>query len=91
MLFACECIDDLLAIHFTAKDFTNYRQKCINGEIFLTDRIKNVASRTMNLKLTYFKALCNELIRLKVRQRSNSLEKIRPFEIDEQERNDLFY
>lgn len=43
MLFACECIDDLLAIHFTAKDFTNYRQKCINGEIFLTDRIKNVA------------------------------------------------
>lgn len=45
----------------------------------------------MNLKLTYFKALCNELLLLEVVLHSIPLERIRPFEIDEQERNDLFY
>ncbi|MCO6557708.1 MAG: tyrosine-type recombinase/integrase [Gilliamella sp.] len=85
MLFACECINDPLATHFTAKQFTNYRQKRIDGEIFRTDRIKNVAPRTMNLELTYFKAMFNELIRLGEWQHSNPLERIRPFKTDEQE------
>jgi hypothetical protein len=59
MLFADDCIDHPLTTDFTAKQFTNYRQKRIDGEIFRTDRIKNVAPRTMNLELTYFKAMFN--------------------------------
>jgi len=85
MLFACECVDDPLATNFTAKQFTNYRQKRIDGEIFRTDRIKNVAPRTMNLELTYFKAMFNELIRLGEWQHNNPLEKVRSFKTDEQE------
>ena len=85
MLFACEWINDPLATHFTAKQLTNYRQKRIDGEIFRTDRIKNVAPRTMNLELTYFKAMFNELIRLGEWQHSNPLERISPFKTDEQE------
>lgn len=85
MLFACECVDDPLATNFTAKQFTNYRQKRIDGEIFRTDRIKNVAPRTMNLELTYFKTMFNELIRLGELQHNNPLERVRSFKTDEQE------
>lgn len=85
MLFACECVDDPLATNFTAKQFTNYRQKRIDGEIFRTDRIKNVAPRTMNLELTYFKTMFNELIRLGEWQHNNPLERVRSFKTDEQE------
>ena len=85
MLFACECIDNPLATNFTAKQFTNYRQKRIDGEIYRTDRIKKVAPRTMNLELTYFKALFNELIRLGEWQHNNPLERVRSFKTDEQE------
>lgn len=85
MLFACKCMDDPLATNFTAKQFTNYRQKRIDGEIFRTSRIKTVAPRTMNLELTYFKAMFNELIRLGEWQHNNPLERIRSFKTDEQE------
>lgn len=85
MLFASESIDDPLATNFTAKQFTNYRQKRIDGEIYRTVRIKNVAPRTMNLELTYFKAMFNELIRLGEWQHNNPLERVRSFKTDEQE------
>ena len=85
MLFACECINNPLATNFTAKQFTNYRQKRIDGEIYRTDRIKKVAPRTMNLELTYFKAMFNELIRLGEWSHKNPLANVRQFRIDEQE------
>ncbi|WP_392565169.1 tyrosine-type recombinase/integrase [Utexia brackfieldae] len=85
MLFACEYIDDPLATNFTAKQFTNYRQKRISGEIYRTDRIKTVAPRTMNLELTYFKAMFNELIRLGEWLHNNPLERVRSFKTDDQE------
>lgn len=84
-LFASDCIDNLLATNFTAKQFTNYRQKRIDGEIYRTDRIKNVAPRTMNLELTYFKVMFNELIRLGEWLHNNPLELVRSFKTDEQE------
>ncbi|OTQ34261.1 phage integrase [Gilliamella apis] len=85
MLFASECMDNPLANNFTAKQFTTYRQKRIEGEIYRTDRIKTVAPRTMNLELTYFKAMFNELIRLGEWQHKNPLELVRSFKTDEQE------
>ena len=85
MLFASDCMDNPLATNFTAKQFTTYRQKRIDGEIYRTDRIKTVAPRTMNLELTYFKAMFNELIRLGEWQHKNPLELVRSFKTDEQE------
>nr|WP_244893537.1 tyrosine-type recombinase/integrase [Gilliamella apis] len=78
-------MDNPLANNFTAKQFTTYRQKRIEGEIYRTDRIKTVAPRTMNLELTYFKAMFNELIRLGEWQHKNPLELVRSFKTDEQE------
>nr|WP_244893575.1 tyrosine-type recombinase/integrase [Gilliamella apicola] len=85
MLFTSDCMDNPLATNFTAKQFTTYRQKRIDGEIYRTDRIKTVAPRTMNLELTYFKAMFNELIRLGEWQHKNPLELVRSFKTDEQE------
>src|SRR5699024_6646775 len=60
MLFAAQCMDNPLASAFSAKQFTGYRQKRIDGELYRTERMKQVAPRTMNLELTYFKAMFNE-------------------------------
>lgn len=83
--FICESIGNPIATNFTAKDFTAYRAKRLDGKLFRTERVKTVAPRTMNLELTYVKSMFNELIRLGEWSHKNPLANVRQFRIDEQE------
>ncbi|MFO3905729.1 hypothetical protein AAHD62_14550 [Enterobacter hormaechei] len=64
MEFACAIMWEPLAHEFNAIVFSLYRSKRLSGEISRTSRIKQVSPRTMNLELTYFRAVFNELKRL---------------------------
>lgn len=85
LLFIAESINNPIAQNFTSKEFTDYRTKRLNGEIYRTERVKTVAPRTLNLELTYLKSMFNELIRLGEWTLKNPVERIRQFRIDEQE------
>ena len=85
LLFIAESINNPLAQNFTSKNFTDYRAKRLNGEIYRTDRVKTVAPRTLNLELAYIKSMFNELIRMGEWTHKNPVERIRQFRIDEQE------
>ncbi|HEQ1858104.1 TPA: tyrosine-type recombinase/integrase [Providencia alcalifaciens] len=85
MLFACDAMGDPLATEFNAKIFSAYREKRLSGEIKRTDRIKTVTPRTVNLELSYFRAMFNELIRLEEWTKDNPISKVRSYRIDEQE------
>ena len=50
LLFIAKSVNDPLAHKFTSKNFTDYRAKRLNGEIYRTDRVKTVAPRTLNLE-----------------------------------------
>lgn len=83
--FICESLGDPLVDNFTAKDFTNYRQKRLSGELLRTKSKKIVSKRTLNLELVYFRSVFNELKRLGEWNRSNPLENIKQFKTTEQE------
>ena len=85
LLFIAKSVNDPLAHKFTSKNFTDYRSKRLNGEIYRTDRVKTVAPRTLNLELAYIKSMFNELIRMGEWTHKNPVERIRQFRIDEQE------
>ena len=85
LLFIAKSVNDPLAHKFTSKNFTDYRAKRLNGEIYRTDRVKTVAPRTLNLELAYIKSMFNELIRMGEWTHKNPVERIRQFRIDEQE------
>lgn len=85
LLFIADSINNPIAVNFTAKDFTEYRSKRLSGEIYRTERVKTVSQRTLNLELTYVKAMFNELIRLGEWTLKNPVGRIRQFRIDEQE------
>lgn len=85
LLFIADSINNPIAVNFTAKDFTEYRSKRLSGEIYRTERVKTVSQRTLNLELTYVKAMFNELIRLGEWTLKNLVGRIRQFRIDEQE------
>lgn len=85
LLFIAESVNNPIAQNFTSKEFTDYRTKRLNGELYRTERVKTVAPRTLNLELTYLKSMFNELIRLGEWTLKNPVERIRQFRIDEQE------
>ncbi len=64
LTFICECVNNPLADDFTAKTFTNYRQKRMSDEFFRTEKKKAVSLNTLNKELIYFRAVFNELRRL---------------------------
>lgn len=83
--FICESLGDPLADNFTAKDFTSYRQKRLNGEIFRVKAKQVVSKRTLNLELVYFRSVFNELKRLGEWDKPNPLDNIKQFKTSEQE------
>ena len=83
--FICESLGDPLADNFTAKDFTSYRQKRLNGEIFRVKSKQVVSKRTLNLELVYFRSVFNELKRLGEWDKPNPLDNIKQFKTSEQE------
>lgn len=85
LLFIANSVNNPLANKFTSKNFTDYRTKRLNGEIYRTDRVRTVAPRTLNLELAYIKSMFNELIRMGEWTHKNPVERIRQFRIDEQE------
>ncbi|CDH32368.1 tyrosine-type recombinase/integrase [Xenorhabdus bovienii] len=85
MLYACECMSDPRATEFTAQLFSSYREKRLSGKLVRTNRVPTVAPRTVNLELSYFNAMFNELNRLGIWTYDNPLKNIRPFKIEESE------
>jgi integrase len=85
LMFICKCIDDPLVDDFTAKDFTNYRKKRMEGKFFRTTKKQIVSLNTLNKELIYFRAVFNELKRLGEWNRPNPLENIKAFKLDESE------
>ena len=83
MVFACESMGNLSAHEFDATMFSLYRKKRLSGEIFLTERVKKVTPRTMNLELVYFRAVFNELKLLGHWKLDNPLSNVRPFRTEE--------
>jgi len=85
MKYACECMGQPGAAEFNAEIFSKYRQKRLAGDFSRTDRVKQVSPRTVNLELSYFKAVFNELRRLGQWKLDNPLSHLRPFRIGESE------
>ncbi|WP_422527634.1 phage integrase [Serratia fonticola] len=85
MLFFAETIGDPAGLAFTAKDFTQYREKRLSGEISRTDRVQTVAPRTLNLELSYLRAMFNELERMGEWSAGNPVKGIREFRTEESE------
>lgn len=85
MLWACEKLGNPLATEFTAQLFSRYREQRLSGKLFRTERVKKVSPRTVNLELSYFRAVFNELERLGEWQTENPIKHVRPFRTDESE------
>lgn len=83
--FICESTNNPVATDFTAKMFTDYRKKRMNGELYRTDAVKDVSLRTLNLELVYLRAMFNELERLGEWDKPNPLKNIKLFKTDEAE------
>ena len=64
LLFIDESINNPIAANFAAKDFTEHRSKRLSCEIYRSERVKTDSQQTLNLELTYVKAMFNEQIRL---------------------------
>lgn len=85
MTFAYDAMGSPSATEFTAKIFAHYREQRISGKLPRSNRVKTVTARTVNLELTYFRAMFNELSRIDEWNGENPLSKIRPFKTHEQE------
>lgn len=85
MQFACDFFNNPIATNFTAKDYTDYREKRLNGSIYRRDQVQNVSLRTLNKELKTFKSMFNELSRLGEWDRENPLKNIREFKQQESE------
>ncbi len=76
---------DPLAIEFTAQLFSKYREQRLSGKLSRTKRVEKVSTGTVNLELSYFRAVFNELKRLGEWERANPIENVRAFRTDESE------
>ncbi|MFJ5341623.1 tyrosine-type recombinase/integrase [Pectobacterium sp. CHL-2024] len=85
MEYACECMGEPTAHEFDTTMFSLFRKKRLSGEFSRTSRIAQVTPRTVNLELTYFRAVFNELKRLGHWKHENPLETMRPFKTEENE------
>ncbi|UEM40052.1 phage integrase [Pectobacterium aquaticum] len=85
MEYACECMGEPTAHEFDTTMFSLFRKKRLSGEFSRTSRIAQVTPRTVNLELTYFRAVFNELKRLGHWKHENPLETMRPFKTEESE------
>lgn len=83
--FICESTCNPVVGDFTAKMFTDYRKRRMNGELYRTDTVKNVSLRTLNLELVYLRAMFNELERLGEWDKPNPIKNIKQFRLDESE------
>ncbi|WP_455268754.1 phage integrase [Rahnella aceris] len=85
MEFAFESMGRPSAKEFDATMFSNYRKRRLSGEFSRTSRIDKVTPRTVNLELSYFRAVFNELKRLGHWKFENPLATIRAFKTEESE------
>lgn len=85
MYFASDSMGSPLASEFTAQLFTVYREKRLSGKIARTSRVEKVSPRTMNLELSYFRAMFNELTRMGQWPFDNPVNTIRAFKTEETE------
>ncbi|PHI29220.1 phage integrase [Budvicia aquatica] len=85
MLHICKVLGNPPAVSFSARDFSKYRELRLQGEHARTPRVTMVAPRTLNLELSYLRAMFNELRRLGEWGYDNPLKDVREFRTNEQE------
>jgi site-specific recombinase XerD len=82
---ACLSMGEPFAHEFNATMFSLYRKKRLSGGIARTARAKKESPRTVNLELSYFRAVFNELKRLGHWKIENPLAGVRAFKSEEAE------
>lgn len=85
MHHAYEWMGEPLARDFDAQMFSRYREKRLSGEYSHANRSKIVSHRTLNIEMSYFRAVFNELNRLGEWKGENPLKNVRPFRTEETE------
>ncbi|MCA7001635.1 phage integrase [Dickeya solani] len=86
MYYASECMGDPLARDFDAQMFSRYRERRLSGELINSNGTRTtVTAGTLNLEMSYFLAIFNELKRMGEWTQSNPMVGIRSFKYDEPE------
>lgn len=85
LLWMASALNDPIATKFTAKDFAAYREKRLEGELFIPGQRQKVSPTTINRELLYLQAVFNELSRLGEWKQANPLEVIRQYKVQESE------
>lgn len=82
LLAACADMDNPYSSEISAKLFSNYRERRLNGDIIRYNKqrpLAPISASTANVELAYFVALLNELKRLEEWQGPNPFEQLRPY------------
>ena len=85
LLWMAEALGDPVARSFTAKDFAAYRERRLQGEIYISGQCRVVSPSTLNREFMYLQAVFNELGRLGEWSAGNPLQTLRQFKIQESE------
>ncbi|MFB1115650.1 tyrosine-type recombinase/integrase [Dickeya dadantii] len=80
--YAADCMGDPLARDFDSQMFSRYRERRLNCELIRSSK-KTVSIGTLNLEMSYFLAVFNELKRMGEWTKPNPMESIRAFKSDE--------
>lgn len=90
LMWACEVMGDPLARNFSPAHFAEFRQKCLDGEIYHPNSTNKRAAKesTLNNYQALFCSVFNELKRLKKWKGNNPLEEVRKFKVKQK---DLYF
>jgi len=85
LLWMAEALGDPVATEFSSHDFAAYRERRLNGEVFVPGQRKQVTPTTINRELLYLQAVFNELGRLGEWTGGNPLAVLRQYKVQETE------
>lgn len=85
LLWMAEALGDPIATEFTSKQFAEYREQRLLGDLFIKGQCKVVSPTTLNRELLYLQAVFNELGRLGEWSGGNPLSVLRQYRVQETE------
>ncbi len=85
LIWMATALGDPVATEFNAQLFSAYREKRLQGEVFVPGQRKQVTPTTINRELLYLQAVFNELGRLGEWSGGNPLSVLRQYKVQETE------
>ena len=85
LIWMATALGDPVATEFNAQLFSAYREKRLQGEVFVPGQRKQVTPTTLNRELLYLQAVFNELGRLGEWDGGNPLSVLRQYKVQETE------